>query len=452
MIVMKFGGTSVGSAGAIRRVGEIVRGRLDQKPVVVVSAVSGVTNRLIAAAEGAQKRKTVPETPIKEITRIHRDILAELDLPPDLVDPSLQRMSEVLRGIYFLRELTKRSMDYVMSFGELMSSHIVAAHFNKVGMSARPWAGWDVGFVTDSNYGEADVLPESYPKIRQKLAAEVEAGSVPVVTGFVGRNKERERTTLGRGGSDYSAAIVGKAIGALEIQIWTDVSGILSADPKIVPEAFTLRQVTFEEASELAYFGAKVLHPKTIEPAVVASIPVRILNTFSPEDPGTLVVAQSDRPAERTVKGLAVKKGNTLVNVTSSRMLDAEGYMAELFLCFRRHGVCVDSIATSEVSVSLTVDARYREALDRALVELGKVATIRVYPERAIVCVVGEGMDFKPGVAGRIFSVMGAAGVNIDMISQGSSELNVTFVVEDKDADRALRALHAEFLAPKAPA
>jgi len=446
MIVMKFGGTSVGSAEAMRRVGEIVAARRPLAPIVVVSAVSGVTNKLIAAAQGAQRRTLEPEEAIAELTRIHHDVADALEVPRALVDPPLARLGEFLKGIYFLRELTARSLDYVQTFGEVMSSALVAAHFTKRGMPAQAVTGWDAGILTDERHGEAEVLPESFERMRERLVPLVEQGLIPVVTGFIARTVAGVRTTLGRGGSDYTAALVGRGVGAAEIQIWTDVSGIYSADPRVVPEARTLRQLTFDEASELAYFGAKVLHPKTIEPAVQADIPVRILNTFAPDDPGTVVTREAGDRGDRSVEGLAVKRGNLLVNITSTRMLGAEGYMARIFDLFDRHGVSVDAIATSEVSVSVTVDARHKERLQSALPELEKIARVRVEPDRAIVCVVGNGMQFKPGISGRIFSTLGQAGVNIEMISQGSSELNVTFVVTDADAHNAMRALHREFM------
>jgi aspartate kinase len=448
---MKFGGTSVGSAEAIRRTTEIVRARLDRHPVVVVSALGGVTNMLLEAAHAAHKRKTGPEKSAKVIAERHAGVLRELALPADLVMAELVRLEEVLKGIFYLRELTARSLDYVASFGEAMSSQIVAAHFKAVGIPAKAWMGWDAGILTDDHHGEANVLPETWSRVRQKLGrtkrTEAAAEELPVVTGFLARTKGGERSTLGRGGSDYSAAILGRALDAEEIQIWTDVSGILSADPRVVKDAFTLRYVTFAEAAELAYFGAKVLHPKTIEPAVQAKIPVRILNTFAPDDPGTLVVAESTESEERPIEGIAVKKGNTLVNLHSTRMLDAAGYLQHVFDVLRRHDVSVDVIATSEVSISLTVDGQERPRLDTALEDLRKVATVRVWESKAIVAVVGEGMQIVPGIAARIFNVMGEAGINIEMISQGASELNVTFVVEDQMADLAMQKLHATFLA-----
>ena len=451
MIVMKFGGTSVGGAAAMKRVTEIVRRALPRKPAVVVSAVSKVTDRLLDAARKSQSREGVPEELLEGIAQVHRNVLRELALPLELVDVDLARLGEALRGIYLLRELTPRSLDYVATFGERLSSQIVAALFEREGIAAQAWTGWDAGIVTDDNYGEAAILPETWENLRQNLLPEMGV-RVPVVTGFVGRTRGGERSTLGRGGSDYTAAIIGRALGVEEIQIWTDVTGILSCDPRVVPDAFTLRELTFAEAAELAYFGAKVLHPKTVEPAVEAGIPVRIVNTFEPNDPGTLVVKQSTHDSDgHVVQGLSIKKGNVLASVRSTRMLGAEGFLAELFGTLARHHVSVDVIATSEVSVSLTVEGKYDARLRQALDGLAQHAVATIIAGRAVVCVVGEGLRMRPGIAGEVFGVMAREGINVELISQGSSEINITFVCKDEDAERALRALHAHFLAARRP-
>jgi aspartate kinase len=445
MIVMKFGGTSVGSAEAIRRAADIVTQSRTRDPVVVVSAVSGITDALLAAARSAQRRDQTAEALLHPIRARHRDILSELELAPTMLDRDFEQLEEALHGVYLLRELTSRSFDYLVSFGELLSSQIVAAHLAARGTPARAWAAWDAGMLTDGQHGEAKPLPESYDRIRERLGPEL-GKRIPVVTGFLGQTETGERTTLGRGGSDYSAALFGRALDAEEVQIWTDVSGILSCDPRVVPGAFTLRYLTFAEASELAYFGAKVLHPKTIEPACEVEIPVRVKSTFAPDDPGTLVVKSSQESEERAIEGLAVKRGNVLVNLVSTRMLDAEGYLARLFGTLARHHVSVDCLATSEVSVSLTTEQRYLPALERALEEMADEARATILTGRSIVCVVGEGMKRAPGIAGRIFGVVGREGINVELISQGASELNLTFVVPDEHADRILVELHAEFL------
>ncbi len=432
MIVMKFGGTSVGSAAAMKRVAEIVTRALPKKPAVVVSAVTKVTDKLLDAGRSAQKRAAAPDQILDGIAQVHYAILRELGLPLDLVDADLAKLGEALRGIYLLRELTPRSLDYVASFGELLSSQIVAALLSSQGTAARAWPAWDAGVLTDDTYGEAAILPQTYE-------------------GLLGRTRAGERTTLGRGGSDYSAAIIGRALGVEEIQIWTDVTGILSCDPRIVPDAFPLRSLTFAEASELAYFGAKVLHPKTVEPAVDVGIPVRIVNTFAPDDPGTLVVKEDTESDPHVVQGLSVKKGNILVSLRSTRMLGGEGYLAEIFGVLARNHVSVDCLATSEVSLSLTVDGRYEQRLKQSLDSLARIAAATVYQGRAILCVVGEGIRNAPGVAGEVFGVMAKEGINVELISQGASEINITFVVSDAHAEQALRALHAHFLAGRRP-
>ena len=450
MIVMKFGGTSVGNAEAMRRVGEIVARALPREPAVVVSAVSKVTDRLLESARRAQRRAATVDELLEPLRATHQQILAELRLPKRLVDPDLTRLAEALRGIYLLRELTPRSLDYVASFGEVCSAKIMAAHLTARGIPARQWTGWEVGVVTDDEHGEANVLEETYTLVKKNLQAEL-GKRVPVITGFLGRTRAGQRTTLGRGGSDYSAAIIGRALRAKEIQIWTDVNGIMSCDPRIVADAYTLRTLTFAEAAELAYFGAKVLHPRTVEPAVDVGIPVRIVNTFAPDDAGTLVLKKSQGSTEHVVEGLAVKPGNLLVNVTSTRMLDAEGYLAWVFGVLAKHDVNVDCLATSEVSVSLTVDKRYEQHVKEATKELRHYARVTSHRGRSIICVVGEGMRVRPGVAGEVFGVIGRERINIELISQGASELNLTFVVADAQAEHALRALHDRFLKAQQP-
>lgn len=448
MIVMKFGGTSMGSAAAIQKVARIVAEAAPRRPAVVVSAVSKVTDRLLHAARAARRRDNTAEELVGPLRRTHAQIAAELAVPMSAYDEELDRLAEALHGVYLLRELTPRSLDYLVSFGEILSSRLLAAHLASIGVPARAWTGWDAGVLTDEQFGEANVLPETYDRLRETLLPEL-GGEVPVVTGFVAQAASGERTTLGRGGSDYTAAILGRALGAEEVQIWTDVNGIMSCDPRVEPEAYTVRHLTFAEAAELAYFGAKVLHPKTVEPAVEAGIPVRVVNTFDPEDPGTLVVGAVPDSEKRGIEGLAVKRGNLLVHLTSTRMIGAEGYLARVFETLARHHVSVDCISTSEVSVSLTVDARYGEGLDAALEELSGYVRSSVTIGRSTVCAVGEALSQTTGLAGQLFAVMGAENINVEFISQGASELNITFAVDDARADEALRALHRHFLAQR---
>jgi aspartate kinase len=444
MLVMKFGGTSVGTPEAIRRTADIIKSARKHQPVVaVVSALSGVTDKLIALGTAAKTRTSDPASALQGLYEHHRNCCVALELDPtDLLAP-LEPLGEVVRGVYLLRELTARSADFIVGHGELLSSRIVAAYLSSIGVSARAVAGWDAGIITDANHGSANLLPATYDEVPRKLTGIEE--TIPIVTGFVGRSSCGERTTLGRGGSDYSAAIIGKALGAQEIQIWTDVSGIYTTDPRVVVNATSIPEVSFQEAAELAYFGAKVIHPKTIEPAVGSGIPVRVKSTFNPEHEGTRIVGNR-QTLERDVVALAVKRRNTILTLESTRMLDAEGYLANVFNVLKAHKISVDAISTSEVSVCMTVEHKYQEALKAAVPALEAVAKVDLRQGRTIVCVVGEGMREQPGTAAKIFEAVRKSGANIEMISMGSSRINVTFVVRDDDADTTLRLLHEKLI------
>ncbi len=442
MIVMKFGGTSVGSAPTIAGVASIVMAH--ERPVVVVSAASRVTDMLLAGARLAAQGGDALEARRPVVEREHA-LLVDLGLPCDFFDDEFAALLDLYRGVSLLGELTDRTLDRIASYGEMMSARIVARVITDRGGTAIPVAAWDFGMCTDSNFGNARPTPEAAAATRAAWEA-LPAGCVPVVTGFIGRDGRGRVTTLGRGGSDLSASLFAAALGAEEIQIWTDVSGIMTCDPRLVPGARVLPRLSFAEAAELAFFGARVLHPKTIEPAVAAHIPVRVKNTFVPTDEGTLILEQVDGKFRRGrgPVGIAVNRRVRCVSVTSTGMLDAIGFVARVFGVFARHGVGIDVIATSEVQLSFTVVAD-EEVLGAAAAELADAACVTVQPERAVVCLVGEGMKTTAGLAGRIFSTCGDAGVNIEMISQGASEINVTFVVRDADCEQAVRALHAHF-------
>jgi aspartate kinase len=442
MIVMKFGGTSVGNAKAIAAVRSIVADRRGDNPVVVVSAVGGITNLLLDAARRARERSREGIQLFERFCDIHGGILRELALPDDLVAKEYEQLKEVLHGIYYLGELTQRSLDYVASFGERVSAKIVSACFSAGGIPSRPLMGWEAGIVTNNEYCSASPLPCSYGLIRSRMRSR---NKLPVVTGFIAKDERGEITTLGRGGSDFTAAIIGRALNAKEIQIWTDVNGIMTADPRVVQNARTIRKLSFAEAAELAYFGAKVLHPRTIEPAVEKDIPVRILNAFEPRAGGSLVVREAAKP-RHAIRAIACKKHNTLISLRSTRMLDAHGYLARIFGVFRHYAVPVDLVATSEVSVSVTVDASAAPKLGAVISDLGKICTAGTVEDRAIVCAVGEGIGVTPNIAGKLFRIVGAGGINIEMISQASSSLNISFIVKNCDADETVRLLHREFL------
>jgi aspartate kinase len=443
MIVMKFGGTSVGGAGEMRRVRAIVADRLHLKPVVVVSAVSGVTDLLLENARRAKEHSRDGIRLFERFRAIHDRIIGELGLPAGVAEAEYAQLREVLHGVFYLGELTPRTLDCVVSFGERVSAKIVSALFSAGGIPSRAYTGWEAGIVTNDEHGNASPLPRTYRRVRGRLAG---ARRLPVVAGFIAKNVRGDITTLGRGGSDFTAAIIGRGAGAREIQIWTNVNGIMTSDPRVVKGARTIPRLSFAEAAELAYFGAKVLHPRTIEPAVEMGIPVRILNTFEPGSPGSLVLREAPRPRS-AIRAIACKKGNILFTLRSTRMLAAHGYLARIFEVFRDYAVPVDLISTSEVSVSVTVDGVAAPRLEGIIADLGRICTTRIFGGRTIICLVGDGICGTPNIAGKIFGVVGRAGVNVEMISQASSALNISFLVKDADADRTVRMLHREFLA-----
>lgn len=435
MIVMKFGGTSVGDAERIRGVADIVRKELKRRPVVVVSAHKGVTDRLIKLANEAIRH----EVKTSELRAIHEKIMDDLGVDRGLLDESMSELEVLLKGIAMVKELTLRTLDYVSSFGERFSSRVIAAYFETCGIAARAHDAYDIGLFTDDNFGNAQPLPETDESLREHLLG---MDDVPVVTGFIGMTKDGNITTLGRGGSDYTATIIGGALRSEEVQIWTDVDGVMTADPRVVPDAVVLDRISFEEASELAYYGAKVLHPATILPAMSKGIPVRVLNTFRPEVKGTVITPKTGA-ADRVVKSVVSKGNQYVVNITCERMFMGHGYLARIFDIFADHRIVLNMVATSEISVSVTTDDPAR--LDLAVRDLSRFATVTVEKEKAMICVIGEGLKETSGVAGDIFSSLKEAGVNVHMISQGASKINVAFIVDNDGMVTAVRALHKKF-------
>jgi len=452
MIVMKFGGTSVQDAAAINRAAAIVSGRMDREPVVVVSAMARVTEALLRVAKEAKGRSVdAALAGINELRERHlttaRALLAQShESPLAAVERDVQNqfleLENLVRSVATLGELTARSQDAIVSFGERLSSAIVAEAFRARGIPAE-LADSRSFIVTDDCFSRATPdMGETTRRTRDALAPMIKAARVPVVQGFIGSTSGGVTTTIGRGGSDYSAALIGAALGAEAIEIWTDVDGLMTADPRVVPNARRIRVISFAEASELSYFGAKVLHPSTVLPAVEREISVHIYNTNNPACEGTLIVARP-RPSRNLIKSIAFKRGVTIVNVTSTRMLLAYGFLRTIFEVFDRHQTSVDVVTTSEVSVSITLDNTDRlEAIKRDLSGIGEVTIER---EKAIVCVVGDNLKFTPGVAARLFRAIEST--NVNMISQGASEINLTFVIDESDVDRVVRLLHDEFFA-----
>ncbi|MGA2624573.1 MAG: lysine-sensitive aspartokinase 3 [Bacteroidota bacterium] len=452
MIVMKFGGTSVEDAASIKRVVTIVRREMGRRPLVVVSACAGVTNDLIKVAQLARKGDKDASTGLlSRLHERHRAIIDGLLYPPtsdrvrDAVSALFEELRNLVMGVYLLGELTNRSLDTFSSYGERLSSLIIEAALLQDGLQAELLDARSI-MITDAHFGSAhpmfDVLSE---RVTEVLMPVLKSGKTVMTQGFIGATEDGATTTIGRGGSDYSAAIFGAALGAEEIQIWTDVDGMMTADPRIVPEAKIVQQMSFDEASELAYFGAKVLHPKTILPAVQRNIPVRVLNSRRPELKGTLILKTPATSGKFPVKSIASKKGITLVNVSSSRMLLAHGFLARIFSIFADHQKSVDVVSTSEVSVSVTIDSK--DGLDAIRAELEQIGETRVASGRAIICIVGERMKDTPGIAARVFGALARAQVNVEMVSEGASEINITLVVDEGAADNAVRVLHEEFFA-----
>ena len=446
MIVMKFGGTSVESAIAIERVAGIVKARADRKPVVVVSAMGKTTNKLLTIAQSAIHGKR--EDYIKQIHDL-RDFhsrearlvapLAERAELDRILDDHFSELTELVKGLAVLGELTPRSIDAISSYGERLSSVIVALAFRHFGLPAVHLDSRRV-IVTDQRHTQAaPIFHETYARLEALVPPLADQGVV-VMGGFIGSTENGVTTTLGRGGSDFTASIVGAGISAEEIQIWTDVDGMLTADPTILPGGHRVKTISFAEAAELAYFGAKVLHPATVLPAIEKNIPVLILNSRRPDVPGTRIVSEVVH-CNNVVKSIACKRKITLLNIHSTRMLMAHGFLRRIFEVFDRFETPVDMVATSEVSVSLTIDNTTR--LEDVQRELEQFSEVSLEGDQAIVCLVGENIRFTPGVAARVFTAL--HGVNVRMISQGASLLNLSAVIAEKDLRQAVEALHSEF-------
>jgi aspartate kinase len=452
MIVMKFGGTSVESAAAITRVAGIVRAREARRPVVVVSAMGKTTNKLLeiaAAAIGGKREEYIRQLhDLRDYHSREARLIVPLADRADLdrfLDEQFQELTELVKGLAVLGELTPRSIDAISSYGERLSSYIVTLGFRHFGMPAEHVDSRDV-LITDKRHTQAAPnFPETYARL-SKIIPPLAAQSVVVMGGFIASTEDGVTTTLGRGGSDYTAAIVGAGLDAEEIQIWTDVDGMLTADPTILPGGHRVKTISFAEAAELAYFGAKVLHPATVVPAIEKNIPVMILNSRRPDVPGTRITAESVH-CENVVKSIACKRKITTVNIHSTRMLMAHGFLHRIFEIFDRYETPVDMVATSEVSVSLTIDSTRH--IDLILGDLRQFAEATVEHDSVIVCLVGENIRHTPGVARRVFNSLD--GINIRMISQGASLLNISFVVAETDLLRTVTALHEEFFATLDP-
>ena len=455
LVVMKFGGTSVEDANAMRRTAAIVRGRRERglSPVVVVSAMARVTDQLLAAGAAAGRGDKIGALAITaRLRNRHLETAANLLCGEHhaeiekVIRHEFDSLDDLLRGIAAVGELTPRTSDNVVSFGERISSQMVAAAFAQDGLN-----GIQVDartcIVTDDHFGKA--VPQEAAieaRLTEHVLPLVEAGHTPILGGFIGATPEGITTTLGRGGSDFTGALVGGGLRAGAIEIWTDVNGIMTTDPRICPDALRVKTISFEEAAELAYFGAKVLHPATILPAVQRSIPVWVLNSRNPENEGTKITAMAP-PCASPFKSIAAKKRLTIIDIVASRMLMTHGYLKSVFDVFDKYHCAIDMVSTSEVSISLSVDAN--ERLPEICAELGKIADVKLEGHKALICMVGEDIRGRSGISARVFSAI--RHINVRMISQGASEINMSFMIEESDVEEAIRSLHAEFFVDPDP-
>ena len=451
MIVMKFGGTSVGSAKAIRRVADIIKSRLDQQPAVVTSAMGGITDSLVSLAEEAgQGRRNEVDALLDGIIDKHRKVIADLDIVADVTfieefEKGIQQLKEVVEKIFVNGSLTLQYYDALISMGEYFMAHILSAFLTKKNIPGQMVDSRRL-LRTDSTYSAARPhYQESKSNVLKYLLPVIQQGKIPVIQGFTGKSKKGKTTTLGRGGSDYSATLFGSMLGVDTVEIWSDVDGVLTADPSLVSDAHRIRHMSFHEAAELAYFGAKVLHPATLVPAIENDITVVVLNSMNPDFHGTAIANTSpvDLLHEGRVKSIAYKEELTVITVSSSRMLMAHGFMALLFSIFEKYETAVDLVSTSEVTVSLTIDNIQR--LDLIVPELEKFATVNVEKYKAIVCLVGEGLKRTKGIPGRIFGLL--QDTHIYSISQGASEINLSFVIDQDDLPKVITRLHDYFFA-----
>ncbi|HXR98764.1 MAG TPA: lysine-sensitive aspartokinase 3 [Terriglobales bacterium] len=457
--VMKFGGTSVENAEALRRMAAIVADRAGERPVVVVSAMAGVTDRLVELTDCALLGQlAAADERIDALRQRHLKALAELGGETVAETESALRalfaaLGDLVRGIAAVGEVTGRTRDAVLAFGERLSSWLARTALVEAGVRPVLVDARQI-IVTDDQFTHAQPLwPESQRQADERLAPSIDQGAVPVLGGFIAATRSGVGTTLGRGGSDFSAAILGALLGARRIEIWTDVDGMLTADPRVCSGARRIKVISFHEAAELAYFGAKVLHPATLLPAMQKAIPVWILNSRNwtsgapdGERTGTLVTTRAPR-TQAPFKCISCKRNVAVIDVVSTRMLQAHGFLKAIWDVFAQYRCPVDMVSTSEVSVSLTVGET--STLPEIADALGEFADVRYEGRRAIVCLVGESLRHTPGLAGQVFACLGD--INIRMISQGASEINIGMVLDDDDVPRAMRLLHDRFFADLDP-
>lgn len=439
MIVMKFGGSSVANAERIKHVASIIKAYREKRPVVVLSAMGDTTDHLLAAADLA----VTGTVDVAGVAKLHEETARELGINIDAIEALLAELKQLLTGISMLKEISRRSRDYLVSFGERMSVRMMAAYLKSQGVDAKFYDAWDIGFVSDSNYMAAELLDEVWENIPWHLGSYSKGldNAIPIVTGFIAKDKRGIITTLGRGGSDLTATMIGAAMNAEEVQTWKDVDGILTSDPRVVKEAKPVPEVTYEEAQELAMFGSQVLHPRSMVPVRKSGTPVRVKNSYNIESKGTIIVERHSGKVPPVCAITSVKHVQ-LIDMVSNRMLGAAGFLAHIFNNFLKWNVCIDVIATSEVSVSCTVSGK--EKLEGLVQDLSKACDVSVRKERAIVTVICD-VEHSSAILASGFEALADEGINVQMISQGASKVNISFIVNDDEADRTVQILHQAY-------
>ncbi|PSS35326.1 Aspartokinase [Actinidia chinensis var. chinensis] len=455
--VMKFGGSSVASADRMREVADLILRFPEERPVIVLSAMGKTTNKLLLAGEKSVSCGISNVSDIDELSfvkELHLRTADELDVDRSTVSRHLEELEQLLKGIAQVKELTLRTKDYLVSFGECLSTRIFAAYLNKTGVKARQYDAFEIGFITTDDFTNADILEATYPAVAKRLQGDWTSDpAIPIVTGFLGKGwRSCAVTTLGRGGSDLTATTIGKALGLREIQVWKDVDGVLTCDPNIYPDAEPVPYLTFDEAAELAYFGAQVLHPQSMRPAREGDIPVRVKNSYNPTAPGTLITRTRDM-SEAVLTSIVLKRNVTMLDITSTRMLGQFGFLAKVFSIFEDLGISVDVVATSEVSISLTLDPsklwsreliQQASELDHVAEELEKIAVVNLLQNRSIISLIGN-VQRSSLILEKAFCVLRTNGINVQMISQGASKVNISLIVHDSEAEQCVRALHSAF-------
>ena len=439
MIVMKFGGSSVANAERIKHVASIITAYKEKRPAVVLSAMGDTTDHLLEAADKAVKGIV----DVAGVAKLHEETAAELGIKIDTIQNLLNELKQLLTGISMLKEISKRSRDYLVSFGERMSVRMMAAYLESQGVPAKFYDAWDIGIKSDSNFMAAELLDEVWQNIPAVLNDYKNGidNQIPIVTGFIAKDVKGNITTLGRGGSDLTATMIGAAMQAEEVQTWKDVDGILTTDPRIVKEAKPVPEVTYEEAQELAMFGAQVLHPRSMVPVRKTGTPVRVKNSYNIQSPGSIIVEKHSGEVP-PVCAITTVKNITLIDIVSSRMLGAAGFLAHIFNNFLKWNISIDVIATSEVSVSLTVNTK--SDLSGLIADLEQASQVSVRKEKAIVTIICDAAHSSAILASG-FKALAEEGINVQMISQGASKVNISMIVDANEADKTIQILHRAY-------